>query len=189
MRFWLDKGISGFRVDAVPHLFEVDPKDFGGQYPDEPRSNNNATSEEYTYLNHIYTFQRDEDYDMVFQWRAVLDEYERKDGVPRFMLIESYVEIKKQMDYYGNATHEGAHAPFNFEITNNVNKNSDLRDLKYYIDMWMTYMPEERTANWVVSTFRSINFNTGNKKKDLSAGNYKIGFKPEIRYTHILKYR
>lgn len=25
MRFWLEKGISGFRIDAVPCLFEVAP--------------------------------------------------------------------------------------------------------------------------------------------------------------------
>lgn len=136
----------------MPHLFEADPKDFGGQYPDEPRSNNlHASPEEYNYLDHVYTFQRDEVFDTVFQWRAILDEYERKDGVPRFMLIEAYLEIKTQMKYYGNGTHEGAHAPFNFEITMNINNNSDVRDLKYYIDMWLTYMPEERTANWVVS--------------------------------------
>lgn len=30
LKFWLDKGASGFRVDAVNHLFEVE------DYRDEP---------------------------------------------------------------------------------------------------------------------------------------------------------
>lgn len=37
LKFWLDKGVDGFRVDAIPHLFEVD-KDKDGNYPDEPLS-------------------------------------------------------------------------------------------------------------------------------------------------------
>lgn len=37
LKFWLDKGVDGFRVDAIPHLFEVE-KDKDGNYPDEPLS-------------------------------------------------------------------------------------------------------------------------------------------------------
>lgn len=39
LRFWLDKGVDGFRVDAVQHLFEID-KDQDGNYPDETLSGN-----------------------------------------------------------------------------------------------------------------------------------------------------
>lgn len=38
LRFWLDLGVSGFRVDAVNRLYEVDPENYGGRYPDEPLS-------------------------------------------------------------------------------------------------------------------------------------------------------
>lgn len=151
LRFWLDRGVAGFRVDAVPYLFEVLP-DKNGIYPDEPRADIlHTTDQDYNYTQHIYTMDQEETYDMIYQWRAVLDEYEKKDGIPRVMLTEGYTDIKNVMKYYGNATHNGSHLPFNFEFLGNVNKGSDARDMKYYIDKWITYMPVGRTANWVVS--------------------------------------
>jgi len=47
--FWLNKGVSGFRIDAVNHLFE-DP-----DLKDEPLSGITADPNEYGYTKHIYT--------------------------------------------------------------------------------------------------------------------------------------
>lgn len=143
--------MAGFRVDAIPHLFEIDPKDFGGKFPDEPRANAiDKIPEEFDYLNHIYTQSQDPTYDMVYQWRDLLDSYEKKDGIPRVMLTEAYTPVKLTMRYYGNATHNGSHLPFNFEFLKGITKDSDARDIKFIIDKWMTYMPLGKTANWVV---------------------------------------
>lgn len=70
IKFWLGKGVDGFRVDAVPHLFEDDG------LKDEPRSNApDATDRDYTYLNHIYTKDDQRTYDLVQSWRKVLDDW------------------------------------------------------------------------------------------------------------------
>lgn len=47
--FWLDKGVSGFRVDAVNHLFEVP------DLRDEPLSGKTDDPNEYDYTQHIYS--------------------------------------------------------------------------------------------------------------------------------------
>lgn len=47
--FWLDKGVSGFRVDAVNHLFE-DP-----DLKDEPLTGKTNDEKSYDYTKHIYT--------------------------------------------------------------------------------------------------------------------------------------
>lgn len=139
-------------MDAVPFLFEVDPKDFNGKFPDEPLSNIIGPSpDDNDYTDHIYTQNQEPTYDMVYQWRAVLDEFEQKDGMPRVMLVEAYTDVKNVMRYYGNGTVLGAHLPFNFEFLNGINNNSDARDMKFVIDKWETYMPVGETANWVVS--------------------------------------
>lgn len=70
IRFWLRKGIDGFRIDAVPHLFE------DANFPNEPRSYApGVTERDYMYLEHIYTKDDPRTYDLVASWRKVLDDY------------------------------------------------------------------------------------------------------------------
>lgn len=76
MNFWFDKGTDGFRLDAIPHLFEVDPNQYGGVYPDEPLSGNmflNPSQAGYT----TQEFVRDqiELYDVVYEWREFADKW------------------------------------------------------------------------------------------------------------------
>ena len=50
LKFWTDKGVDGFRMDAVPFLFEDQ------EFKDEPLSGKTDDPEDYNYLNHIYTW-------------------------------------------------------------------------------------------------------------------------------------
>lgn len=79
LRFWLDRGVSGFRIDAVPHIFEVE-KDANGNYPDEPLSGNTNDPNDWNYLNHIYTKDMPETIEMIYQWREVLDNHKKQHG-------------------------------------------------------------------------------------------------------------
>lgn len=75
LKFWLDRGVDGFRIDAIPHMFE------DVNMPDEPLSGDpNAQEWEYGYLNHIYTKDQDETFDMVYQFREFVDAYAESTG-------------------------------------------------------------------------------------------------------------
>lgn len=91
LTYWLDFGVDGFRMDAIPSLFE------DLELRDEPSSGNYEESQVVTgwlwftgaegldsddpgSLNHIYTFNLDETYDMVYQWRELLDSYTTEKG-------------------------------------------------------------------------------------------------------------
>lgn len=90
----MKKGVAGFRVDAVNHLFEVNKDDFGGKYPDEPRSGyNDASPDEFGYLNHIYTINLYETVEMVFEWRKVLDEFKAADNITRYGIYNIHTHI------------------------------------------------------------------------------------------------
>lgn len=49
LRYWLGKGVNGFRVDAIPTLFEVAP-DAKGNLPDEPKSGKCDDPNDFCYL-------------------------------------------------------------------------------------------------------------------------------------------
>ncbi|XP_058984695.1 maltase 2 isoform X2 [Musca domestica] len=145
--FWLDKGVSGFRVDAVNHLFE-DP-----ELKDEPLSGKIQDRSSHLYTEHIYTKDLPEVYDMLYHWRNLLDEYTEKHGGPaRIMMTEAYADLKFLMDYYENADgSKGPHFPFNFFLLTDISQTSDARDYVFNIQKWLTYMPRNHVANWVMS--------------------------------------
>ncbi|XP_047020609.1 maltase A1-like [Helicoverpa zea] len=149
LRFWLEKGVSGFRIDAVNMLYEVDPSNFNGQYPDEPVSGAaGLTPEDYDYLSHIYTRDQNETYDLIYDWRAVLDEYTEKHNESKIMMTEAYTKLPRMMRYYGDQTRNGS-IPFNFLYLGELNNQSSAREIKTVIDKWMAYMPAGKVANWV----------------------------------------
>lgn len=79
MRFWLRKGVSGFRCDAVPFLFETE-QNADGFYDDEPLSGEcQDDPDAYCYLTHTKTMDLDETFDMIYQFRKVTEEDEFKD--------------------------------------------------------------------------------------------------------------
>ncbi|XP_063360941.1 maltase 1-like [Cydia amplana] len=149
LRFWLDKGVSGFRVDAVNMMYEVDPADFDGQYPDEPLSGDpNSGPDDYGYLNHIYTQNLNETYTVVYDWRDVLNDYFYNDGEYKIMMTEAYADLNLMLRYYGDGQRNGS-IPFNFSFLGDVKNTSNAKDIKVIIDRWMTYMPAGQPANWV----------------------------------------
>lgn len=160
MRFWLDIGIDGFRVDIIPTLFE------NANFQDDPICIScNCKRSDYCFgydtfdknqprafctLSHINTLDLPESYDMLYQWREIIDEYKA------ILMTESYSDTPNElMLYYGNKTHNGAHFTFNFWLITQLNANSTARDFKFIIEKWFSYMPVNCTANWVVSRQKS----------------------------------
>ncbi|CAH0768328.1 unnamed protein product [Bemisia tabaci] len=148
LRFWLDLGVDGFRVDTVFTLVEDD------RYLDEPRSFiPGLEPTNIGYLDHIYTKDQPGTYDVIYQFRAFLDEYQKNSTKPtttKFMATEAYSTLDDTMRYYGNATNNGSHFPFNFLLTTEVDRQSEADFFKSLIDSWYEKMPAGRWANWVI---------------------------------------
>lgn len=147
LRFWLAKGVSGFRVDAINHLFEVE------DFVDEPVNVFDPDPKSYGHLWHYYTVDLDEVYDVIYEWRDLLDDFKKTHGgETRIMMTEAYANMTFTMRYYENdeGTRKGSHIPFNFLMISDLNADSTARDFAHTISKWMNYMPVGFTANWVL---------------------------------------
>lgn len=151
LTYWMDLGIAGFRIDIIVCLFEKMNSD--GSFPDEPYTNdvycdyNDACS-----LDHVYTQDQNETYEMAYQWRELLNDYHTMHGGdPKVMMTESYSEIAKEQLFYGDRkTRNGSQIPFNFEMIKNMNQYSTAANYKKAVDDWLDVMPKDVQANWVV---------------------------------------
>ncbi|XP_018793242.1 PREDICTED: maltase 2-like isoform X2 [Bactrocera latifrons] len=180
LRFWLDKGINGFRVDAVNHLFE-DVK-----LRDEPLSGKTDDMNSYEYTKHIYTKDMPEVLDMLQHWRKLMDDYTAKNGGPaRILMTEAYADLKTLMDYYETKDGKrGAHFPFNFNFITDLDEHSDARDYVFNIQKWLTYMPREHTANWVMGNHDNMRMATRFGPKRVDAMHMLMMTLPGVAVTY-----
>lgn len=156
IKFWLAKGVSGFRIDAVPFMYEIEADPITGGYPNEPRNPNPEScpdSNDHCYLQHIYTQDQPETYDMVYQWRELCEQFKKEHGGDtRILMTEAYTSLPNIIRYYGNGQRNGSHVPFNFELITKVNGDSTAKDFNDHIQEWLDAMPKDNGsyANWVM---------------------------------------
>jgi alpha-glucosidase len=137
LHFWLDRGVDGFRVDAIHHLIEDD------QFRDEPPSPDYRTDQApYWELLHPYTTDHPEVHDAIAQMRRVLDEYG-----DRVMVTEAYLPMERIVTYYG-VDGLGAHLPFNFQL---IELPWGARCIAEAVDAYEAALPPGGWPNWVLS--------------------------------------
>ncbi|XP_055594039.1 maltase 1-like [Uranotaenia lowii] len=143
IKFWLDKGIDGFRVDAINHVFEDQ------EFRDQPLIDDRL-GPSYANMDHRYTRDLEENYGIVYSWRDIFDSYKARDGHTRFMMTEAYTSLENLMKWFGNDTHRGSHMPFNFDFITTITNETRAEEYKRLIDDWIEAMPEYGSPNWVL---------------------------------------
>jgi alpha-glucosidase len=109
LRFWFDRGISGFRIDVAHGIV----KDL------ELRDNPVATRDDDARARalgqrHVFNLNRPEVHDVLRRWRAIADRYEHEP----ILVGETWVpDLKTLMSFYGDGTdelHLALNVPFIF---------------------------------------------------------------------------
>ena len=101
MRFWLDRGVAGFRLDAIPTLFE-DPN-----LRNEPETGGlNAQGD--PNLEDVYTSNLPEVHDVIRRMRAMADGYPGN----RVLIGETYLPNTAELNkWYGGQAHDELQLP------------------------------------------------------------------------------
>ncbi|MDM8530595.1 alpha-amylase family glycosyl hydrolase [Anaerolineales bacterium HSG25] len=137
MRFWLDRGVDGFRVDVIWLMIKDE------QLRDEPpnQSGTSVQMGEYGKLNHIYTKDLPEVHGLIKQMRTLVDEYD-----DRVMIGEIYEPFEVLVQYYGKQADE-CHLPFNFHL---IISEWDAVAVRQRVEEYEAHLPEGAWPNWVL---------------------------------------
>jgi alpha-glucosidase len=136
MRFWLRRGVDGFRVDVIWHLIKDE------YFRDNPRNPNFRPSRPpHEALLTTYSADRPEVLDVITEMRRVVDEFAN-----RVLIGETYLPFERLVAYYG-ANLSGANLPFNFALLSAPWKAAAIGKL---IDDYEAVLPSGAWPNWVL---------------------------------------
>ncbi len=136
LRFWLRKGVDGFRIDVLWMLIKDD------QWRDNP-ANPQFKPGQPAFNNQIplYTTDRPEVQAIVSGLREVTNEFE-----DRVLIGEIYLPLNRLMTYYGKDL-SGVQLPFNFQLLQTVWDATVIANL---IEQYESALPIGGWPNWVL---------------------------------------
>jgi alpha-glucosidase len=137
LRFWFDRGVDGFRVDAIHHLVED-----AGFRDNPPNPDWRPGMSPARRVLRVRTMDQPEVHDAIAAMRRVADAYPGD----RVLIGEAYLPIDRLMAYYGRDL-SGFHLPFNFHLLSTPWEAGAIADL---IRRYEAALPPGGWPNWVL---------------------------------------
>ncbi|NDJ78695.1 MAG: DUF3459 domain-containing protein [Chloroflexi bacterium] len=134
MRFWLDKGVDGFRVDVIWLMLKDEA------LRDEPENPDWDPAWPHSRLKHIYTQDLPGVHALVRQMRAVVEGYH-----DRVLIGEIYLPVERLVQYYGQ--NDEAHLPYNFQLVLLPWRAPTIRAA---VEQYEATLPARAWPNWVL---------------------------------------
>jgi alpha-glucosidase len=136
LRFWLKRGVDGFRVDAVWHVMKDEA------FRDNPRNPAYQPHQAEIHRNlQLHSADQPEVHDVIAEMRRTLDEFD-----DRVLIGEIYLPVERLVAYYGKDL-SGAHLPFNFQL---IHTAWNARDIAKLIGEYEAALPAGGWPNWVL---------------------------------------
>jgi alpha-glucosidase len=136
LRFWLDRGVDGFRVDVIWHLIK------DAEFRDNPPNPAwHPGRPEIDSLLQVYSTDQPEVHDVIAGMRQVLDAYPE-----RVLIGEIYLPTERLVTYYGKDL-SGAHLPFNFQL---IQTAWNARAIESLVREYDAAIPAGGWPNWVL---------------------------------------
>lgn len=136
MRFWLELGVDGFRIDVIWHLVKDE------QFRDNPINPDfRPETGSHNRLLSTYSTDQPEVHEVIRGFRRLLDSYRQ-----RMMVGEIYLPLERLMTYYGSAG-DGVHLPFNFQL---IRHPWQAQAIAETVDRYEAALPAGGWPNWVL---------------------------------------
>jgi alpha-glucosidase len=137
LRFWLDRGIDGFRIDVLAKLlkdeqFRDNPVNPQWKPGDRPGARQLSR----------YTQDLPGIHEIVREMRAVVNRYGE-----RVLIGELYLPMERVVQYYGEQLDE-VHLPFNFQLV--TMPTWEARTIRQMVDAYEGALPRGAWPNWVL---------------------------------------
>ncbi len=136
MRFWLRRGVDGFRVDVIWHLIK------DAQFRDNPVNPDFRPGQPPQHaVIPLYTTDLPEVHTVIEEMRGVIDAFDA-----RVLIGEIYLPLEKLVAYYGRDL-RGCHLPFNFSL---LSTPWHARGIATLVEQYEGLLPAGGWPNWVL---------------------------------------
>src|SRR5918997_879666 len=138
MRFWLGRGVDGFRIDVLnalikDNLFRDNPENPDWREGDPP----------WERQFRVYSEDRPEMLEILREMRTLADSYEGD----RVLIGEVFLPLERMLSYYGPDL-DGVHLPFNFGLI--LLAKWETSAVRRLIEDYEAALPEGAWPNWVL---------------------------------------
>ncbi len=137
LRFWLDRGVDGFRIDVLWLLLKDE------QFRDNPMNPDWKPGDPpYARQLGLYTGDQPDMHELVREMRTVVDRYGE-----RVLIGELYLPMERVVQYYGEQLDE-VHLPFNFQLV--TLPTWEASAIRQVVDTYEGALPPGAWPNWVL---------------------------------------
>ncbi len=139
IRFWLDRGVDGFRIDVIDRMIKDELLRDNPVNPDWVEGDNPT----WKFLR-VYSENRPGIHELIREFRQVFDEYKDRVSIGEIAYSTNPRDI---VGFYGMKGAEELHLPFNFALTM---LEWDAATIRSFVDAYDGLLPENGWANYVL---------------------------------------
>ena len=139
LRFWMDRGVDGFRIDVLWHIVKAE-----GLPDNPPNPDWTPARTERDKVLQIHSTDQPEAHTIAADMRALADSYG-----DRVLIGEIFLPNDRHARWYGTPERPQVHLPFNFQLIEN---DWDAAKLARMIDAYEASLPTYGWPNWVIGS-------------------------------------
>ncbi len=148
LRFWLDRGVDGFRIDVLWHIVKHEG------LPDNPVNPLwRPGRTERDRLIQLHSTDQPEAHAISAEFRALAESYGATTGRERVLIGEIFLPNERHARWYGTAERPQVHLPFNFQL---VETEWDASVLRPRIAEYLASLPSWGWPNWVLGSHDAL---------------------------------